>query len=84
MSMTHSAYLLKHMHRGAQKELVRDFDLIATLENGEQRKLCSVRNNSQRLVRLSFNEVSVTALRAEILATNGSPKITVSEIRAYA
>lgn len=84
LSMTHSAYLLKHMHRGAQKELVRDFDLIATLENGEQRKLCSVRNNSQRLVRLSFNEVSVTALRAEILATNGSPKITVSEIRAYA
>ena len=84
IAQTQSAYILKNMHRGAQKDIVRDFNLIAILEDGSERELCNVRQNAQRLVRLSFDAISVKALRAEFLATNGSPKVVVNEIRAYA
>ena len=84
IAQTQSAYILKNMHRGAQKDIVRDFNLIAVLEDGSERELCKVRQNAQRLVRLNFDAISAKALRAEFLATNGSPKVVVNEIRAYA
>ena len=84
LSQTHSDYLLKHMHRGPQKELVRDFDVVAELEGGKEIKLCQMRGNAQRLVRVKFDPVSIKSLRADIISTNGHPKVVVSEIRAYA
>ena len=84
IAQTQSAYILKNMHRGPQKDLVRDFNLVAILEDGSERELCQVRQNAQRLVRLNFDSISVKALRADFLATNGSPKVVVNEIRAYA
>ncbi len=84
LSQTHSDYLLKHMHRGPQKELVRDFDVVAELEDGKEIKLCQMRGNAQRLVRVKFDPVSIKSLRADIISTNGHPKVVVSEIRAYA
>ena len=84
IAQTQSAYILKNMHRGPQKDLVRDFNLVAILEDGSERELCQVRQNAQRLVRLNFDSISVKALRADFLATNGSPKVVVNEIRVYA
>ena len=84
VAQTQSEYILKQMHRGAQKELVRDFNLVAIPEDGSERKLCEVRQNDQRLVRLNFESLSVKALRADFLVTNGSDKFGLYEIRAYA
>ncbi len=84
LSQTHSEYLLKNMHRGAQKELVRDFDIVGVLPDGSERRLCEIRGNFQRLVRAEFAPVEVKSLRAEFLATNGSPKVVVCEVRVYA
>lgn len=84
LSMTHSDYLLKHMHRGAQKELVRDFDIVAELEDGSERVLAQVRGNAQRLVRAKFDAVSAKSLRFDFKATNGDSKFVVCEVRAYA
>lgn len=83
LAQTHSDYLLKNMHRGAQKELVRDFDVSAVLPDGKEKVLARVRGNFQRLVRCDFEPVQAVGLKTKILATNGSPKATVREVRVY-
>ena len=84
LAQSQSDYILRRMYRGAQPTLVRDFNLVAILEDGSERELCAVRGNAEKLVRLGFESVSVKALRADFLATNGSEKVVVSEVRAYA
>ncbi len=84
LSQSLSDYLLKHMHRGAQKELPRDFNLVAILENGAEVEIAKIRDNFQRLVRVNFKTVLAKALRVDFLATNGDKNVILNEIRAYA
>ncbi len=84
LSQTHSEYLLKHMFRGAQQELVRDFNVVAILKNGEEKELAKVRDNEQRLVRVNFDSISVKSLRVDFIATNGAKNVVLNEVRVYA
>ncbi|MBQ6534525.1 MAG: FAD-dependent oxidoreductase, partial [Opitutales bacterium] len=84
LSQSLSDYVLKSMHRGAQKEIARDFDVFALLPDGSERKIAQVRANAQRLVRVRFETVTAKALRVQFLSTNGSDSIVLQEVRAYA
>ncbi len=84
LSQTHSSYLLKNMFRGAQQELARDFNVVAILENGQEKELAQVRGNDQRLVRVKFDSLVVKSLRVDFIATNGAKNIVLNEIRTYA
>ncbi len=83
LSQSLSNYLLKTMHRGAQKELARDFNIVAILEDSSERVVAQVRDNFQRLVRVAFEPLSVKALRVDFIATNGANNVAVNEVRVY-
>lgn len=68
---------------GVPIELVRDFT-VELLKDNEVVAIQTVTENHQRLVRVSFPQVSCDALRVKVLATNGCDEARVFEVRAYA
>lgn len=72
------------MIRAPQPETVRDYLLIGRKADGTQVELARVMGNHQRLRRHEFAPVPVTALRLQVVATNGAPEARLYEMRAYA
>lgn len=71
------------MIRAPQPETVRDYVLIGRKPDGSQVELARVTGNHQRLRRHEFAPTAVTALRVQVLATNGAPDARLYEVRAY-
>jgi len=69
--------------RAPQPETVRDYALIARLEDGKEVELARVSGNHQRLCRHEFAPVRAKSVRLEVAATNGSDQARVYEVRCY-
>jgi len=69
--------------RAPQPETVRDYALIARLEDGKEVELARVSGNHQRLRRHEFPPVRARSVRLEVTATNGSEQARVYEVRCY-
>ena len=82
LAQSNSQSVIKNMALGSQPSIVRDFTLSAVLADGSKKELAAVKDNYSKLVRLNFAAEKIRALRLNILATNGSPKAIVKEIRA--
>lgn len=80
LSLSPSDWATNHMIRGAQPEIVRDYELYV---DGQQ--VCSVRGNylRKRVHRLDA-AVSGKELKVKVLATQGHGTARVFEVRAYA
>lgn len=72
-----------HMLRGPQPEVVKDYSLIARLQDGRTVRLAEVKDNYQRLCRHDVQPVEAVALRLHIQATNGAEEARVYEVRCY-
>ena len=72
------------MVRAAQPETIRDYRLLAELEDGSEVVLAEVLGNYQRLRRHSFETVRAKRLRIHVSATNGSEQVRLFEVRCYA
>ena len=64
-------------------ECVKDWRVLAQTTEGEWREVYRETGNIQRRRRVTFTPVETTAVRLEILATNGAAEARVFEIRAY-
>lgn len=77
--LTPSDTITRKVVRGAQPELVRDYDVLL---DGE--RIITVRGNHLRKrVHRLVNPVEVRRLRLEVHATHGAPGARVFEVRAY-
>lgn len=74
----------KHMLRGPQPEVVKDYTLTAISSSGEKVVLADVKDNYLRLRRHEFESLKVKALRLDFHATNGAKEARVFEVRCYA
>lgn len=72
------------MVRAAQPETIRDYRLLAELEDGSEVELANVQGNYQRLRRHIFETVRAKRLRVHVTATNGSEQVRLFEVRCYA
>jgi hypothetical protein len=84
LTLTASDSHTRGILREPQPELVRDYDVLAKLPDGQLRKLAEVRANHQRLNRVRFDEVRTAAVRIHVRKTNGSPEARIFQIRCYA
>lgn len=73
----------KHILRGPQPEVVKDYSLITRLPDGRTLQAADVNNNYQRLCRHDIDPVKALALRLHIHATNGAEEARVYEVRCY-
>jgi len=76
--------MVKRTLQAPQPEVLKDFDLVAILPDGSEKKLFEIRGNYQKFLKYGFEPLKAKALRLDCLATNGSPLASVFEIRAYA
>jgi hypothetical protein len=84
LTLTHQDSYNARMIRAPQPETVRDYELLYQPGPGKGWiSLVSVTGNYQRLRRHTFPQVSASAIRLKITATNGSKEARVYEIRCY-
>ena len=67
---------------GVPQELVRDYE-VQLIREGKAVKTITVKDNHQRLNVLDFGPTVCDEVRVHVLATHGSPDVTIFEIRAY-
>ncbi|MBE6702591.1 MAG: FAD-dependent oxidoreductase [Ruminococcaceae bacterium] len=67
---------------GIPAELVKDFDLILSLD-GQVVEKQEIRGNYQRLCRIRLGGVSCDTVTVRVLATNGAPEARIFEVRLY-
>jgi len=61
--------------------IVRDYQIVATLEDGSELVVVDVKNNYQRNRRHSFDLIKISRLRIHISATNGVNRAHVYSVR---
>ena len=83
LTLTSSDSHNSHIIRAPQPETVRDYALVATLEDGREIELLQVTGNHQRLRRHDVEPVLARSLRLHVSATNGEDTARVYEIRCY-
>ncbi len=83
ITQTCETKFVKKILYAPQPETLRDFDVIATLADGSQKKLAEVRGNYQKLVKLAIEPTKLSAVKIKCLATNGSDFASIFEVRAY-
>ncbi len=69
--------------RGPQPELVKDYKLIATDNDGNTIEIATIEDNYQRLRRHRLERRSLKSLRLHIQSTHGTKQIRVFEVRCY-
>lgn len=67
---------------GIPKELVKDFEVVL-FHNGVKVASKQIKDNYQRLCRISFDEVLADAVKINFYSTNGCKEIRVFELRIY-
>ena len=67
---------------GVPQELVRDYE-VQLIREGKTVKTIPVKDNHQRLNVLDFEPAVCDEVRVRIMATHGSPVVTIFEMRAY-
>ncbi len=83
LTLTSSDSHNKDMIRAPQPETVRDYVIKARTAQGKEVELARVTGNHQRLRRHEFAPVEATAIRIEVLATNGAKEARLYEVRCY-
>ncbi len=68
---------------GIAPELVKDYRILIRDKSGGWREVIHVKNNYKRRRVHRFSKVKATALRLEVLSTNGDKSARVYEIRIY-
>ncbi len=84
LTITKEASRRKHVLEAPQPEVLKDFDVVATLPNGEKKVVGQVRGNYQKRVVVDFPRVSVKSLTIKPIATNGDKFARIFEVRIYA
>ena len=74
---------VKKVVQAPQPETLKDFDIKATLPDGTEKELAKVRDNYQKRCVIKFPKINALKLTLQCLATNGSPKVSIFEIRIY-
>ncbi|SHH52753.1 FAD dependent oxidoreductase [Clostridium grantii DSM 8605] len=64
-------------------EIIKDYTIFAKL-NGEYVEIKSIKENYQRKNIIDFSTIKTDEIKVVFNKTNGSPRVTVYEIRAYA
>ena len=80
--ITLSSRRQKQQVAGIPAELVKDFDLIFSLE-GKTVATKAVRGSYQRLCRIPVDAVTCDTVTVRVLATNGTPDARIFEVRIY-
>ncbi len=64
-----------------QPEVLKDYDVVATLSNGSKRVIVSHRGNYQKRVVDEFAQVEAVSITVKPLATNGDSDARIFEVR---
>jgi hypothetical protein len=83
LTLSASDHVTRRTIRGPQPETIRDYRLVGIRPDGQRQTLAEISGNFQRLRRHDVQPIELTALRLEVLATNGSEEARVYEIRCY-
>lgn len=68
--------------RAPQPEIIRDYRVVAVTGAGPK-VVAAVTGNHQRLNRICFDPVNASAIRIEVLKTNGAEEAHIFEVRCY-
>ena len=82
LTLSHSDATNSKQIRGPQPETAKDYDL-ELLHGESSHQLAAVEGNYQRKRVHRFTAKSADGIRLRVQATNGSPGVSVFEIRAY-
>ena len=72
LTMTSLVWLQDEMISGPQPEAIRDYRIIATLEDGTEKELANVFDNYQRIRRHTFDPVRLRSFRLRVSQARGS------------
>jgi len=83
LTMTSLVWLQEEMISGPQPETIRDYRIIATLEDGTEKELANVFDNFQRIRRHTFDPVRLRSFRLKLAPGTRKTDQGLYEIRAY-
>lgn len=67
----------------ARPTLVKDFDVLVKGKDGNYKTVATITDNYQRFVKIDIGNQKTDSVRIEFKATNGSPYVSVFDVRAY-
>lgn len=84
LTITKEASRRRRVLEAPQPEIIKDCDIVATLADGSQKTVFSLRGNYQKRVECKFGAVSARGIALRPLASNGDDFARIFEVRAYA